>query len=273
VWAVTSSLIHDPLLLLFWAPHPHQMVAILLFAATLSQPCNQRTSCSTCASAPDSGSRPCFWCFDAAVTVGASACMEVGNNFTAGLLGGCQNVTFAQGDCACEPEQRNTCGECTTDWNCVWSTATLSIAVSTPNNAPGTGDVFTVGTGAACRVGTGFGGPDILENAYAVSGPLGGIYYVAWVLAPATWYWSQCNISGEAPAFYYTCSMLLSILCCCCCVYFVCSMRHRRRAVFGGTASAPYYVYREWQPVAVAQQGAVRVPVGVPLPRRLDNDF
>jgi len=234
----------------------------------LALACNERTSCSDCAAAPDPGSRPCFWCFDGASLGNYGTCKELGSSATGGggLLDGCQNLTFAQGDCACRPAQRKTCSECTPDWNCVWSNATLSIEYTTP--ADPTPTVLTVGTGAACRVGTGFGGPDTLYDAATFIGPVGGQYTIAWVLRPATWYWSQCSIAGEAPAFLYAASGFVAILCCCGCIYFMCFWRRRRRAVIGGTASAPYYVYREWQPVAAAQPGAVRVanvPVGQPV--------
>lgn len=229
-------------------------ILLLLVAYTSGQPCTQRMTCSTCAEAPDDSSAACFWCYD---SVGGG-CKEIGDISQGGLLGGCENLTFSALDCACQPAERRSCGECTPDWNCVWANASLSVAYTTPL-MPVT--VLTVGTGAACRVGTGFGGPETLGSEVAWEGPAGGEYVISWVLKPATWYWSQCAVAGRAPAFMYTfCG--LALLGCCCGACALCHRRRRRRR--HGTAADVYY--REYRSVPPQQTVVPVVPVGYGQP-------
>ena len=240
------------------------MVAVLLLLSlslliipAAAQPCSARTSCGECTEDPDPGSRACFWCH-----AGGGSCKEVGDNITSigtgGILGGCENLTFAPADCECQPAQRRSCGECTPDLNCVWASATLSVGWST--SLGGTPTWVEIGAGTACRAGTGFTGPDVAGEAVMWQGVGGIVYQVAWVLTPGSWYWSQCNLAGSGPAILYTIGGMLVVVCCCSVACMV--VKRRRRRMRGGDI----FVYREYS--SVAQHGvapANNVPLGRPI--------
>lgn len=198
------------------------VVLAALVAVVRGVPCAQRDSCSSCNAPPDDGSRACFWCFDA----GQQGCQEVQLLASGAPVGSCKTITFAQGDCQCQPAQRRTCGECTPDWNCVWSNATLSFEGE--SSAGFSTGVVTVGTGAACRVGNGFQGPFTLASSTRWQ-ILGLTYTVSWVLQPSVWYWSQCGLAGPAPAWLYLTGGILAVACCCSCFCFLSRRRRRRR--------------------------------------------
>ena len=185
--------------------------------------------------------------------------MTVGNPLgpnTSSLLNGCPSVTFAPSECDCQPAAKTSCEECVPSWGCVWANASLTIAWAL---APVTQlNVITLDAGSACRLGNGFGGPNIpgTEAIWTVQRPSGPQeIYTAWALVPLNWYWSQCSIEGAGPAYMYLGGGILA-LCCCCAVCSACT-KNRRRRRGAGAADSYYVVYRE------ANQAAV--PVGVPV--------